>query len=555
MTKKIRLSIFAVSLVILLSGLVIITGSLYSYTNNLQQDILGTQLSLVVRAVENEGISYFDDFTSDDGYRFTLVNSDGVVLYDSETNSEDMENHAEREEISSALKTGNGRSIRYSSTMTERTIYLATRLTNGDVLRCSVKYQTLFSLILGMLPLLLLVVAAALILSVFLSSRLSEKIMAPLVSLDLEHPLDNDSAYEELTPVLRHIAQQCYMLEIQFEELKSTKREFDAIASKMNEGLVLLDRNCIALSINPAAMKIFNTDENGIGEDFLKLERHSVVSKCIDTALESGHSDALFETQGRTYQLLASRIDGDSEVQGLVLLAFDITEKTHMEQMRREFTANASHELKTPLQSIMGSAELIKSNMVKPEDMPRFTEHIYSEAKRLVALVNDTIRLSQLDEHVPVSKEDVNITKLVNEVISSVSDLARVNNITIKTDCDDITVHTVKQYIFEIISNLTENAVKYNKENGEVTLSVKPDGDMLTITVSDTGIGIPPEHHARIFERFYRVDKSHSKEAGGTGLGLSIVKNAVNYLGGTIELESKEGTTIKCTLHNAQFVR
>lgn len=547
MTKKIRQSVFLVAVTILCISFAAVLGVLNSYFTRIQKEQLQGQMELAAQGVEHEGVSYLEDLILKE-YRITFIDQTGEVLFDSEADVSVMENHWNRQEIEEAFRTGRGESSRYSDTMTEKTLYLAERLSSGDVLRVSVGYETVFALLLRMFPVILLILMVAVALSILFANRLSKHIVAPLNSLNLEQPLEND-AYEELSPLLLHIAEQQIQIKQQMEELENSKIEFQAITESMSEGLILLNKSGKILSINKAAKKLFMTSDECIGKDFLAIERHPHISKCIAKAAETGHGETVLERDGRVYQLLISKISTEYRISGLALICIDITDKVLAEQVRREFSANVSHELKTPLQSILGSTELIEGGFVKEEELPRFVGHIRTEATRLMTLINDIIRLSQLDEVVEVPTEEVDLYELVQEVFEVLQTLAEERKVSFLLEGKTMIVKGVRQYLYEIIYNLCDNAVRYNVENGMVKVAVAAETGRAKVTVSDTGIGIAPEHQERIFERFYRVDKSHSKETGGTGLGLSIVKHAVKQCGAelTIQSKPKEGTTI-CVL-------
>lgn len=377
---------------------------------------------------------------------------------------------------------------------------------------------------------------------------LSRRIVQPLNKLDLEHPLEND-AYEELAPLLGRINRQHLQIDEQMDELQRQQTEFSQITSSMREGLVLLDEKEHVLSINPAAEKLFGTDESCVGQDFLTIDRSHDMSLAIERAMDEGHSEARVERGGRIWQFDVSRIGASGAAVGAVLLAFDITERETAEQTRREFTANVSHELKTPLQGIIGSAELLENGMVKQEDVPRFVGHIRSEAQRLVTLIGDIIRLSQLDEGEPMPTETVDLLEVTREAAENLQTAAAARDVTVTVEGQPAELEGVRRLLYEIVYNLCDNAIKYNVTGGRVDLSVSCTGGTAAVMVRDTGIGIPADQQDRVFERFYRVDKSHSKASGGTGLGLSIVKHAVQYHHGVIELKSElgKGTEIRVT--------
>jgi two-component system phosphate regulon sensor histidine kinase PhoR len=550
MTKKIFQSILLVAGCVLLASLLIIMGFLYDYFGGVEENQLRDELSLAAAAVEDGGADYLSQLTAD-RCRLTWIAADGSVLYDTKTNAESLENHALRAEVSQALATGTGESTRYSSTLMEKTMYYAQRLDDGTVLRISISRATVGMIAVGMIQPLLIVLIVALILSGMLARRLSRRIVDPLNSLDLEHPLDND-AYEELSPLLKRIHRQHVEIQTQLRELREKTDEFTQITGSMREGLVLLDEHGSILSINAAAQALFGADAQCVGRDFLTIERSHEISAAIQAAAADSHSEVRAERAGRVYQFDISRITSDGKFLGTVILAFDITEQEFAERNRREFTANVSHELKTPLQGIIGSAELIENGMVKPEDLPRFVGHIHAEAARLVTLIDDIIRLSQLDEGDAMPTEPVDLLAVSQEAAENLHDAAAARNVTVCVTGQPAVLPGVRRLIYEIAYNLCDNAIKYNRDGGRVDVTVAADAGGSSITVADTGIGIAPEHQGRVFERFYRVDKSHSKASGGTGLGLSIVKHAVQYHHGRIELESTPGTgtTIRVVFPN-----
>ena len=544
MTKKIFHSILLVAGTVLLASLLVIMGCLYEYFGSVEKKQLRDELELAAVAVKENGTEYLSQLSSE-RYRLTWIENDGTVLYDTVTDAESLENHADRVEVKQALEYGEGESTRYSSTLLQKTMYCAERLADGSVLRISMSRATAGVLLVGMVQPILVVLIVALILSSVLAKSLSRRIVQPLNKLDLEHPLEND-AYEELAPLLGRINRQHLQIDEQMDELQRQQTEFSQITSSMREGLVLLDEKEHVLSINPAAEKLFGTDESCVGQDFLTIDRSHDMSLAIERVMDEGHSEARVERGGRIWQFDVSRIGASGAAVGAVLLAFDITERETAEQTRREFTANVSHELKTPLQGIIGSAELLENGMVKQEDVPRFVGHIRKEAQRLVTLIGDIIRLSQLDEGDEMPRETVDLLTLSQEAADDLKTAAAEKHIAIAVEGESETIGGVRRLLYEVIYNLCDNAIKYNVEGGSVKVSVGERDDKAFVSVADTGIGIAPEHQSRIFERFYRVDKSHSKASGGTGLGLSIVKHAVQYHHGTVELHSEEGkgTTI-----------
>ena len=547
MTNKIFRSIVSVAMVVLVAGLFRASSFLYDYFNRSQVNQLKEELSLVAENVDKVGTEYFDNFDSSI-FRFTLVSSDGSVLYDSQAKAGEMENHLEREEISEALKYGSGSSARYSSTLTERTFYEATRLENGNVLRISVSQITVGALILGMLPAICAIILISVVVALIMSHKMATAIVKPINKLDLENPTEIET-YEELTPILTKINKQHKQITRQMQDLRRMSDEFEQITNSMNEGLVLLDDKGTTLSINAAAKKLFGVESDVVGRNFLTVDRSADMRHAIEKTLKGKHGEFREERNGNEYQFVVNRTESEGKTVGVVILCFDVTETAFAERNRKEFTANVSHELKTPLQSIIGSAELLENGLVKPEDTERFVGNIKKEASRLVALINDIIRLSQLDEDSEPATESVDLYELSKEVIEVLSISAAKRQVNLELKGESCIIKGIRRYLYEIIYNLCDNAIRYNKENGKVVIDVSQKDGNTVLSVTDTGIGIPAEHQSRIFERFYRVDKSHSKETGGTGLGLSIVKHAVGYHNGTIKLDSKvnEGTVITVT--------
>ncbi len=547
MTKKIFRSILITSLAVMLISLSIAFGCLYYYFGNMQEQRLDSELSLAAAAVAENGSGYLERLESGN-LRLTLVNADGTVLCDTDADAAAMENHAGRKEIREAFASGKGESSRYSSTLTEKTIYRASLLPDGTVLRISVSHATAFALIAGIAQWFVLAALFAAAMSWFLAKQLSERIIMPLNQVDLEHPLENE-AYEELSPLLSKIYRQHEQIDAQLLQLRQKTDEFEHITANMKGGLVLLDARGKILSINPAAAALFGAAGNSVGADFLSIERSHSMNRATAAALESGHISIREERGGRIYQIDISRIESAGTVMGLVILAFDISEQEYAERTRREFSANVSHELKTPLTSIIASADLIENNLVKLKDMPRFIGHIKKEASRLLTLIEDIIRLSQLDEGLEMPMEAVDLGATAREAVRQLEDAADSRSVQIDLHAESYILQGVPRLLHEIVYNLVENAIKYNAPGGTVTVSVRKTENGGELKVSDTGIGIPPEHQDRVFGRFYRVDKSHSKESGGTGLGLSIVKHAAGYFKAGITLQSEvgKGTTITVT--------
>ena len=535
MTSKIFRSTVVAAVVVLLCSLSVILGVLYNHFTGVQVQQLKDELSLAVTGTEQYGNAFLENVEAD-RFRVTWIDRDGTVLFDTQADQTAMENHADREEIREAMESGSGSAVRNSSTMTEQTYYEARRLCDGTILRISANQASAWALMIDLLLPIILIAVLAISLSLLLARRMAKNIVEPLNTLDLEHPLSNDT-YEELSPLLRRINQQHLQIDAQMRKLQHKTDEFIQITSHMQEGLVVLDKETNIRSINSAAMKIFDAEESCVGSSFFRVNRSNPLRQALNDALDRGHGSAMQELEGRIYRFDMSSIRSDGNLLGAVILAVDVTEAQNAEQMRREFSANVSHELKTPLQSIIGSAELLESGMVKQADAPRFVGHIRREASRLVNLIEDIIRLSQLDEGVELPAEAVDMLELSEEVKTILTPSAEEKNVRIAVSGRGFSVVGVRRMLQEILYNLCDNAIKYNVPGGSVTIHAENN----CLTVSDTGIGIPPEHKDRIFERFYRVDKSHSKASGGTGLGLSIVKHAAAYHHAAITLESAPG--------------
>ena len=542
MTSKIFRSTVLVAVIVLLLSLGVVMGVLYNHFTGVQVQQLKNELSLAVTGTEQYGNAFLENV---EAYRFrvTWIDTDGTVLFDTKVDETTMENHADREEIRQALETGRGSAVRNSSTLTEQTYYEAQRLQDGTVLRISTNQESAWALMMGMLWPIMLIVVLAIGLSAILAKRMAKNITEPLNQLDLEHPLANHT-YAEISPLLRRINQQHLQIDSQMRTLQRKTDEFAQITSYMQEGLVVLDKETHIRSINHAAREIFAADADCVGRSFFMINRSNTLRQALNDALDRGHGSATQELDGKTYRFDMSSIQSDGKLLGAVILAVDVTESHNAEQMRREFSANVSHELKTPLQGIIGSAELLESGMVKPEDTSRFVGHIKKEASRLVSLIQDIIRLSQLDEGVELPKEKVDMLELAEEVKAILEPSAAQKQVTVQITGSGFCVEGVRRMLHEVLYNLCDNAIKYNIPGGSVTIRAEQN----QLVISDTGIGIPPEHKDRIFERFYRVDKSHSKASGGTGLGLSIVKHAAAYHKAEIALESTPGKGTAITI-------
>ena len=548
MTRKIFKSTLGVAIVTLVFSISIITGVLYKYFDNAQQSQLKSELHLAAQATEKLGEDYLDELNYN-RYRITWVDKEGNVIYDSHVVTESMQNHSDREEIKEAFEKGEGSSTRYSDTLTEETMYEAIRLEDGTVLRISISSATAFALILRMAQPISALLLLVVVLSACLTHYMAKKVVEPLNKLNLENPMEND-VYEEVAPLLHRIHSQQFEIKSQMSLLEHRQEEFKQITENMKEALVLLDSKDKIINLNPAAKELFYVNDNYEDENLFTIDRKHEMRIAIEEVKRNGKSSFIEKRNGKDYHFELSRIDSEEGIQGVVILAFDISDKLNAERNRREFTANVSHELKTPLQSIIGSAELLENGIVKEEDIPRFISNIRKEASRLVNLINDIIRLSQMDEKAEMPQEEVSLYAIAEEIKEVLLEAAYKKNVTIEVSGAAGKIKGVRSLIYEMIYNLCDNAIKYSKDEGYVKIAIEEIGDKVSVSIKDNGIGIPKEYHEKIFERFYRVDKSHSKQSGGTGLGLSIVKHAVQYHGGEIMIESEpgQGTSFLITL-------
>ena len=540
MTKRIFKAICIVAISVFTASLAIVMGILYGYLSGSRTEQLKIETDMCAGGVEAGGMDYINSLDTS-GWRLTWIAEDGTVLYDSETDSSQMENHNEREEVKEARKNGYGESMRYSTTLTERQMYCAKLLDDGTVLRLSDSQYTWWTILLSMMQPILFIVTAAVAISLLLAFRLSKNIVKPLNSLNLDSPLEN-SAYPELEPLLSRLAAQQHQLKLQASELERKRNEFLTATGNMMEGIVLLSDKGELLSINAAASRLLGVSPYCVGKDILLLNNSYEMQELVHRALSGEHTETTLPVGGSDYQINATPVMSDGKVAGAALVIFDVTEKEKAEQIRREFTANVSHELKTPLQSISGCAELLSNGMVKPEDVPEFSHRIYSESQRLISLVEDIIGLSRLDEGAEdMQRTNVDLHKLAETAIDSLSNAAKEAGVALELCGDGAEVYGIPQLLGTIVYNLCDHAIKYNRRGGSVTVTTENGAGGVTLTVSDTGIGIPKDQQDRIFERFYRVDKSHSKDVGGTGLGLSIVKHAALLHNATVTVDSTPG--------------
>ena len=532
-------------MIVLLASIFLIMGILHGIFESQLEDQLQKETAFVATAIENEGISYFDNL-SKDGDRVTLIDRDGTVLADSQVDVSKLENHGDREEVKQAETEGRGQSVRYSSTMTEKTVYYAQKLDNGQILRISADQFTIVTILLGISQPIAIVVIAAIVLSLILSTNVAKHIVEPINDLDLDDPMEN-TVYDELSPLLRKIAHQNSTIEEQLKEARQKQEEFRIITDNMSEGFIVIDNQMKILTYNAAALKLFGAEQK-TPENILALSRSKPFRDAIYKSLDGEHSQAEMTTDERVYSIISNPVyDTEQAVIGAVIVVIDITEISRREQLRREFTSNVSHELKTPLTSISGFAEIMKSGDTDEATVVDFSRSIYDEAQRLISLVSDIIKLSELDDGtIEYEPETVDLYTLSLEIASRLSPQAQEKKIHFTVNGEKAEITGVRKILDEIIFNLCDNAVKYNRSGGDVKVSVKNSADTVTVTVSDTGIGIPTAQQDRVFERFYRVDKARSKSIGGTGLGLSIVKHGVMYHNAQISLESKEneGTTV-----------
>lgn len=549
MTKKIFRTTLSASLGIVLVTILMIMGFLYNYFNHIQREQLRTQTALASQGISFEGKDYFENLKTSN-VRITWVDNKGQVLYDTQSDAKHMKNHANRQEIKEAIKSGYGESTRWSATLTEKSIYAAQRLNNGTIVRLSVAQQTIFYLLLGMMSPLAIIILLAIILSVLIARYIAKKVSEPLNNIDLDHPLSNDS-YEEITPLLRRL--DSHQAKIQHQKLLLQKRqkEFDTIISKIKEGMILLDDQARIVSINAEALKLFQINDDWHGRFMMEVSRDLTLKDLIDQGLKGKKKEANIGIENNHYRVLVRPTTDNNRVTGLVVLLFDVTDQLQMEQLQREFTANVSHELKTPLHVISGYSELLANQMVPNEEVPQFAAKIHKESERLVKLVEDIINLSHLDEQEKLPQETVNLYDLTQKVLEGLQAKADKKHIQINFNGEEAILRGNPVLLNSLVYNLCDNAITYNHEKGQVNVTLKNSPDTITLKVSDTGLGIAEKDKKRIFERFYRVDKSRSKIVGGTGLGLSIVKSALDFHNGSIKVDSHlgQGTTMTVLLH------
>ncbi len=550
MVNKIFRSNFFTSMLVLLMSFCLTFGVLFSYFEAQMFAELESEAGYISYAVKNEGADFIDNF-NEKGKRITLVSKDGMVLADTAASAEELENHADREEIKDAIKSGKGTSSRYSNTLMQKTLYYAEQLDDGTILRVSATQNSVVIILLGLLQPLITIIALALIISIFLSYRLSKAIIKPINELDLDNPAANET-YEELTPLLKKISAQKKTISKHIKEAEQKQKEFKLITENMSEGLLIIDKDFNILSYNQAAKTLLEVDDTK-SRSVLSFNGSRGFRKTIETAFSGERSENDITHEENTYNLIANPVFEGDKIIGAVMVIIDVTESVKREQLRQEFTSNVSHELKTPLTSISGFAEMMKSGGSPDETVIDFSTSIYDEAQRLITLVSDIMKISELDEGVvPVEKENVDIYELSKDVVKRLTPIADKRNITFNIIGDTTKVYGARKILDEMIYNLCDNAIKYNKESGTVDVIVNRAGDKTSVTVRDTGIGIPMSEQNRVFERFYRVDKSHSKLVGGTGLGLAIVKHGAAYHDAEVFLESTEGKGTSVTITFAE---
>lgn len=546
MRKRVFRSICLACFITLLLTATLVISVIYNNSAEVLKKEVINQSIFISKALESDAdadMEYIAAIGKESENRISLISPDGTVIYDSFVKADTLENHLDRPEIKSAISNGSGDATRLSDTLGEKTYYYAVKLNNGDILRVAATSKSAFGIISSAMIWIVLIAIVILVLAVISAKWLTDLIIKPINNLNLEEPLSN-STYEELSPLLTRLEKQNQKISCQLEELTARQKEFEDITGAMNEGLVIYGEKGNILFENNSAKRILG---DAVGKSYLELCRDVDYIKAIDSAISGKPLSVKLNKHGKIYQLSANPVESNSNSYAAILFIVDITDKEQAEKMRREFSANVSHELKTPLTSIMGCAEIIENGIAKQEDIPRFAHDIHTEAARLLALIEDIIKLSRMDEG-DLGQEfvGVDLSELCESVIKTLSDKAKSKNIKIDYSGDTSLVYGIKPILYEMVYNLCDNAINYNKVNGSVTVKLQNESGKTILSVADTGIGIAPEHRDRIFERFYRVDKSHSKDTGGTGLGLAIVKHAAILHNAEIALESQEGkgTTI-----------
>ena len=525
---------------VLAVGLAAVMGILYSNFDGQMRKELSKEAAYLTYGVEQQGVDYLKNI-KDKSARITYIDQDGTVLFDNEADVSEMKNHSDRTEFQKAEKYGAGESSRYSDTLSEKTIYYALRLKDGTVLRVSGTQDSVLALVENLIFSLCGLLCLMLILSGIMASAISKRIVKPINELDLESPEENQ-IYEELSPLLSKIHRQNREIQNQLELAKQQQEEFSLITENMQEGLIVIDKYTMILSANSSAWNLFHMDRVCQGESVYCLDREEEFRHAIEQVLSGEHTELVLKLNGSDIQLIANPVIRDKKTEGAVVLLVNVTEKLERESLRREFSANVSHELKTPLTSISGFAEIMQGGLVKCEDIPQFAGRIYKESQRLLQLVEDVIQISQLDEEkTSYTWEPVDVYQVCKNAFESLKEKAKRLNVHLYICGEYMKMEAVRTLLEEAVYNVCDNAIKYNRNDGSVSVFLTQTAQEIQIVVKDTGVGIPKEDQNRVFERFYRVDKSHSKEIGGTGLGLSIVKHAVGALKGSVILRSEEG--------------
>lgn len=547
MTKKIFRTVLLSSMSIFLGTIILILGYLYHYFTNSQLDQLRLQTSLITQAVEEDGQTYLDQIDLQD-LRVTWIAHDGQVLYDSEKDVKQLDNHSNREEVVEALETGYGESIRQSATLTQRLLYTSQRLNDGTVIRLAIAQKTIVVLLWNLAPWVSLLFLISVFAAILLARLTSKKLLAPLAAIDLDKPLDNE-VYAELHPLLKRLDYHQSQLAEKETLLQQKQDEFDTIISKIREGMVIVDAKGHLVSYNGAASQLLDFQSDDFGQSLPFFQRNLGLKSLMDTVLNGQKVESICEIKDSQYKVIARPILTDKLQSGAVFLFFDVTEQYYLDKLRREFTATVSHELRTPLHILSGYSEILRANVVSPENVQLFSEKIYQESQRMIQLVEDILQLTQLDEGRTISKEPIHFKGVIQQVVASLQEKAEQRGISIQFDGDEVDFTGNPALIQSIVYNLCDNAIKYNRDGGQVTIDLYQDQEHIHLEVRDTGIGISQADQERIFERFYRVDKSRSKQVGGTGLGLSIVKHALQVHGASVQVSSQLGQGTTMTVH------
>lgn len=551
MKQKIFKSMGVLIAVSLILSYVLITGVMYQQLFTIMEKEVEREAAYLNSAINISGIDYLNnDLVKDGNNRISLIDTDGTVLFDSKEDVNTLENHKDRPEFIQALSEGQGKKARFSKTLGQQTFYYAMRLDNGMVIRVANTTESVFSMIAENIPILLLLAMLVLIIAMMIARWQTRNIILPINNLNLEKPLEND-VYEELTPFVHRIENQNRQIQEQWNNQNKKQEELNAITENMREALIIINKRSVILSMNKAALELLNVSRKEcIEKHILNLSRNSEFQNTVESAISGKPADTIMVINNKYYKVMANPVYLENSLNGCVVLMLDVTEKQRAEQMRKEFSANVSHELKTPLMSISGYAEIMKNGLVKSEDIIEFSGRIYSEATRLSSLVEDIIKLSRLDEDSKKPEfEEVNLLMLAEDIKERLLSQAAKKNVELRVIGENVKIKGVRQILDEMLYNLLDNAIKYNEDNGKAGISVIKENENIVVSIWDTGIGIPKEHQDRIFERFYRVDQSHSRETGGTGLGLSIVKHAALYHNAEIKIDSEmsRGTKIIIT--------